>query len=233
MTKVSPVVRTLKRTANLAILCLFLALSLLGCAAPRQVKGPGGIYDFRVEPRRDGRVEVSVIVDMDDPRALERYESANQNRIATLLQSQMYSEPLYIQVTFTQPLSHEEARELAQVTSLTVENYAMVGWDSRGEPFTVIFNDSLVTGPPAEPEQALTENQVGSLEGVMVIQGMIPATEESLGMLARDSRVYLVDTTAAEVSEIVVRSRNLGNRAIESVSLPSPAWSLLRERSDR
>ena len=216
--------KTPRALTVLFTILLLLLLSAIATTASPYGKGPGGAYEYRVDNRNDGSVEVSVIANLDDPRTLERYMAANRERIETLLVRRSDT-PVYVQVTFSQPVSHEAAHQLSQATSLTVSNYAMVGVDRQGQPLTVIINDSLDAGIPIAQDLAIDENQE-VIDGIMVIQGTITATDETLGELVRNPSVYLVDTTAFEVQEAVMLSHNLGVSEIESVALPSPAWAL-------
>ncbi|MCS6844673.1 MAG: hypothetical protein NZ528_10205, partial [Caldilineales bacterium] len=58
-----------------------------------------------------------------------------------------------------------------------------------------------------------------TMAGFMVVDGVLTVSEQSLGRLLADPRVYLVDTTAYEVQKLV-------GVADAAVRLPTPFWDL-------
>ncbi len=184
-------------------------------------------YTFRVEERGDHTLEVSATLKPwpDPSAAMKRYQTANAQRTESLIKQDL-TNPIYVQVTFAHPMDWREARALAQAVDLQVDNYLMVGTGDHGEKATTIYNRSFEDAPPPSIEIG-PRGQKTTLWGVMVIQGRLPAMEASLGYLARNPNVHMVDATAVEIRHAIQRNPRWQGKEIVSISLPSPFWDIV------
>lgn len=184
--------------------------------------GPGGTYIYRVKERSDGAVEARIyVIPLLGSTAIQKYEQANAARVTALIDRG--GDPIEVQVTLRRPLPAKDVRSLATGVGLTVKDFLLVGRGPNGEKVTSIIN--------ADPSE-IPEEEVGprgqSIEylGVMILRGIVAPNPEGLGRLANDPRVYLADTTPAEVRDLIQHSPRWSGKAIESISVPAPFWEL-------
>ncbi len=184
--------------------------------------GPGGTYTYRVEERKDGAIEAKIqVIPLLGSVAMQKYEQANAARVKALVARG--GDPIEVQVTLRRPLPAEEVRSLATSVGLTVKDFLLVGKGPNAERVTSIINADLSKIPE---EEVGPRGQSIKYLGVMILRGIVAPTPEGLGKLANDPRVYLADTTPAEVRDLIQHSPRWSGKAIESVSVPSPFWEL-------
>jgi len=147
-------------------------------------------------------------------KAVQAYREANFRRSYALL-AQREPKLIYVQVTFARPVSISEAKLLVQETGFKIEDFLMAGRNSfGGKAWCVAFSDNL--DEPCDP--AL---------GIMVLNGWVETTEKGLGQWLKDERVYMVDTVAAELIEILHQKHAdiVAGREIH-VGAELPIWEL-------
>jgi hypothetical protein len=170
--------------------------------------GPGGLYEYGIARRADQPTEIHVVFDLEDQIAVERYRQASNHRALVLLASAP-GHRLWTTITFARPLPLNEMVLLLQEAKVEPVSYTQVGWTAAGER----MGSTIFAGPDFDLEKLAQEAMSASSEndpiagahtmGFMVVDGYIPISEESLGKLMADERVYLVDTTAYEVQQLV------------------------------
>lgn len=184
--------------------------------------GPGGAYIYRVEERKDGAVEARIqMIPLLDPVAMQKYKQVNAARVEALVVRG--GDPIEVQVTLRRPLPAEDVRSLATSVGLTVKDFLLVGQGPNGEKVTSIINADLSEIPE---EEVGPRGQSIEYLGVMILRGIVAPSPSGLGQLANDPRVYLADTTLAEVRNLIQHSPRWSGKAIESVSVPAPFWEL-------
>jgi hypothetical protein len=121
-----------------------------------------------------------------------------------------------VQVTFAHPIPIAEVSSLVKETGFKVQDFLMAGRNSQGGRAWCIDAVGNLDKPVCNPEL-----------GVMLLKGWVETTEQGLGRWLADDRVYMIDTTAAEVRELlaqrhaeVVAGRNI------IVGVESPFWQL-------
>ncbi len=192
--------------------------------APLFVQGETDSFRYSAQVEGADNLYVNVSIDFDNPEALKKYRQANQQRGKQLDEQNMREIP--VQITFKQPLPQVEARVLAEEVGLAVQDFTMVGHSAvskqRGGHFTLGDLDN-----PVPVEQNMGPNQEKlMLEGVMVIKGAV-ANGAGLKQLEGDKRIYLVDTSEAQVRELLQKHHRawVQNKTIV-VTVPSPFWNL-------
>lgn len=192
--------------------------------APLFVQGETDSFRYSALVEGADNLYVNVSIDFDNPDALKKYHLANQLRGKQLHEHDLRDIP--VQITFKQPLAQADARALAEQAGLTVQDFTMVGHSAvskqRGGHFTLGTLDA-----PVQVERNMGPNQEKLiLEGVMVIKGAI-ATGAGLQRLEGDKRIYLVDTSEAQVRELLQKRHQawVKNKTIV-VAVPSPFWKL-------
>lgn len=226
---------TFRRThALIAAVGMALALGLvfLGPRVASVLSGgftrpaPGGAFEYAVH-REYGSVEIDVTFSgRGDQADVQRYLDANAARAQALLRSAA-GERLRTTITFAQPLAAREVEELLRDAGVEAASYTQVGWTADGQRMaSTIFKEpgatdfdleraalEAISSDPAAPDHGAT------MAGFMVVDGVMTISEQSLGRLLADPRVYLVDTTAYEAQKLV-------GAADAVVRLPTPFWDL-------
>ncbi|MDW8317663.1 MAG: hypothetical protein RMN53_07475 [Anaerolineae bacterium] len=224
--------RYTKATIAIAAVVLVLSLGLLGPRMAAVLSGgftrsaPGGAFEYAVH-REHGSVEIDVTFSGRGGRAdVQRYLEANAARAQALLRSAV-GERLRTTITFARPLPAREVEQLLRNAGVEAASYTQVGWTAAGQRMaSTIFRDpgatdfdleraaqEAISSDPAAPDYGAT------MAGFMVVDGVLTVSEQSLGRLLADPRVYLVDTTAYEVQKLV-------GVADAAVRLPTPFWDL-------
>ncbi|MGH9878431.1 MAG: hypothetical protein ACRD5H_12410 [Nitrososphaerales archaeon] len=189
-------------------------------------RGPGGLYDYGIARRADRPAEIHVVLELEDKMAVERYRQASNTRAQVLLKSAP-GERLYTVITFAKPLPPNETVALLKEAEVEPVSYTQVGWTAAGER----MGSTIFASPDFDLEKLAREAISASSEqdplagarttGFMVVDGYITISEQSLGRLLADERVYLVDTTAYEVQQLV------GSEADGATFvLSTPFWSM-------
>ncbi len=184
-------------------------------------------YAGRVENSGDLFVYVSTA--WYDPKALQDYRAANIRRGQELI-THKEGMPVPVQITFARPQPLEEVRARVAQTGFQVESFIMVGRSTlTNQRGTYGQSNSLDGGLPI-PERELMDPATGEelvLQGLMVLQGTVPASEAGLGYWLSNPEVYLVDTSEVEVLEVVrrIHASVVADRNIQ-VAIESPFWSL-------
>lgn len=187
---------------------------------------PSGAFQYAVQ-REHGSVEIDVTFNGNGGQAdVQRYVQVNMARAQALLQSAA-GERLRTTITFAQPLAAREVEELLRNAGVEAASYTQVGWTADGQRMaSTIFKEpgatdfdleraaqEAISSDPAAPDYGAT------MAGFMVMDGFMTISEQSLGRLLADPRVYLVDTTAYEAQKLV-------GAADAVVRLPTPFWDL-------
>lgn len=200
------------------------ALAYTGTAS---YSGLNGAYKYVVAYRDSKADEVQIVLDLGDTTAVELYRQASNQRSLELLAS-VQSQRLWATITFVKPLSINEALSLAKEAGVESASYTQVGWTASGER----TGSTIFVSPDSDIEKLASQALVASsaedpifgarMAGFILVEGYITISEESLGKLLTDERVYLVDTTAHEVKNL------LGEAAHQDTvfHLPSPFWGM-------
>lgn len=225
------------RLVLIAVVACVLALALVAPQAQTLIAGrmvfEGATDSFRYGGRVENSGEVTLVVSVawHDPQALQTYLAANQRRGKELI-AQRGGALVPVQITFARPLPLEEVRALVAQTGFQVESFILVGRSTLtnqrggyGRLASSLDDDSLPSERERIVDPATGERLV--LQGFLVLEGSVPASEEGLGRWLNSPEVYLVDTSEVEVLE-VVRSAHaavVAERNIQVV-IESPFWSL-------
>ncbi|MDI7275420.1 MAG: hypothetical protein QME94_05540 [Anaerolineae bacterium] len=185
-------------------------------------------WPYVVEERPNGNLRVYVTVDMEDPSEREAY--ARQQRSAAVALARSRVGPVPVQVTFRRPLSVAEVRELAQQTGLIPEAVICEARDAAGGLCSA--GAACTEGGLEDLEERLEPGlQIRGLRlmGVMVVQGVVPASPEGVGRLAVDERVYLPDVMRYLLAHRLAPRYRVDVSKVQ-VAVPSPYWELSSER---
>ncbi len=185
------------------------------------IRGEGSAFRYAGHVLDNGMMDIGVSVDFSDPKAMQVYKEANDARARALI-ARGEAKPIWVQVTFARPLPADEVRTLVKETGFQVENYAQVGYASNGERVVHIQVGTIGDDVPDRAYDSHWKVEI-TYAGIMVLQGTVETTEEGLGRWLADERVYLMDTTAVEVRELVAQrhAHVVAGREIV-VELPSP-----------
>ena len=151
-------------------------------------------------------------------KTLQAYREANIRRNQALL-ARREPQRVYAQVTFARPIPVSEVRTLVEETGFQAEDFLMVRRPREQRSWCIGATGNLVQPFCAD---------VG-FEGVMVPKGWMETTEQGLGRWMADGRVYMVDTFAVEIRELLTQKHAdivAGRQII--VSPEYPVWELDR-----
>ena len=209
----------------------FLGLTLIAASAVNLLRKPSEAhagkpffqgetttYDYtgrELEHTGDVIVNVYYLGDGFDLEGLRAYREANIKRSHALV-AQGDARLIWVQVTFAHPVPVAEVRSLAEETGFQVQDFLMAGRNSQGGRAWCIDAVGNLDQPVCDPDL-----------GVMLLKGWVETTEQGLGRWLADERVYMVDTTAVEVRELVAQRHAdvvAGRKII--VSPESPFWLL-------
>jgi hypothetical protein len=187
--------------------------------------GPNGAYCYFVENTGEG-LDIGVTIDTRDPNAWNRYLQLNDDRNQLLIESRS-NERLFATITFSSPLPLQEVSKLLIEAQVEPVDYTQVGWTASGQRLgsTIWANpDRRIADLAVEAVTATSEDEPvagARMAGFLVVSGYIAVSDESLGKLLADERVYVVDTTAWEIQQALgPASRNA------AFSLPTPFWGM-------
>ena len=184
---------------------------------------PNNAYTYEVTERKDGSVEVEVQIEPHlSSAAFQAYVQANQERVKQILAAG--GDPIEVQITLKQPLAAPDIQKWMANVGLQVASFLVVGSGPNGEKVSSILYGDLTEVPTSE---AGPRGQAIVYDGVMVLQGKIAPTAAGLGQLVADERVYLVDTTMAEIHDLLEADSSLAGKPVESIGIPSPFWELM------
>ena len=135
-------------------------------------------------------------------------------------------ERLWTTLSFAKPLPFQAVNNLLKETGVEPVSYTQVGWTTTGERMgsTIFAGDSSDFDLEKAAREAISQDPnapdyKAQMAGFMVIEGYITISQESLGKLLRDERVYIVDTTAHEVTQLVKAGE-------ATVHLSTPFWNM-------
>ncbi len=215
-----------------ASLVFVLGLWLLGPRIVTVLSGsftqsaPSGAFQYAVQ-RGHASVEIDVTFNDNGGQAdVQRYVQVNMARAQALLQSAA-GERLWTTITFTKPLTAQEVEQLLKDAGVEAASYTQVGWTATGQRMaSTIFRDPVapdfnlkqlaqdaISSDPATPDYNTR------MAGFMIVDGVMTISEQGLGRLLADPRVYLADTTAYEVQKLVGVTE-------AAVHLPTPFWNM-------
>lgn len=180
---------------------------------------------YNVETRPSGYLRVRVNADLRDLSQRENYALAQRTAVANLLAAGQ-AEGVSIQVTFSQPISVEELRDLSTRTGLSSAHLILVAKDATGALYAIgkrAIPSAIVNVEELNPELV---SRGLSLLGVAVVQGKIRADQTGIGQLANDTRVYLADITSHTLAKEVAAKNGVSVDKVQ-VSVPTPYWDLL------
>jgi len=197
--------------------------------------------------KHTGDVFVHVYYLRGGEKAIQAYREANTRRNYALL-ARKEPKLIWVQVTFVRPIHTAEVSSLVKETGFKVQDFLMAGRNSQGGKIwfidaignleqTVCAPAEVCMGPGIEDRTAC-ERDFENL-GVMILKGWVETTERGLGRWMADERVYMIDTVAAEIMEIlaqkhpdIVAGRELISPKIEEgkkkiiIGSESPFWAL-------
>jgi len=178
------------------------------------ISSPDDSYEYAIL-REPGKPAEVIVNSPQSAKEWERYRIANLRRAKALIESGR-AERLRVTITFAQPIPLAEGRALLDAARVEeVESYTMAGYDGQGQKM-----GSGGFGPLPASMQEVTEISPGSnIKGLIVVNGYVWTTPDSLGRLLEEPRVYIADVTEYELRQLVP------GEEIE-VSLPSPFWDL-------
>ncbi|MDW8325340.1 MAG: hypothetical protein RMK99_02135 [Anaerolineales bacterium] len=223
------------RLALVAGVAFALALVLVSPRAQTLIAGrlvfEGATDSFRYGGRVEDSGDVLVYIGTNwyDPEALQAYLAANSRRGRELI-AQKQGEPVPVQITFARPQPPDKVRALVAQTGFQVESFIMVGRSTLTNRRGTYGQPNSLDGGLPIPERELIDPATGEelvFQGLMVLEGRVPASEAGLGSWLNHPEVYLVDTSEVEVLEVVrsVHASVVAERNIQ-VAVESPFWSL-------
>ncbi|RMG63970.1 MAG: hypothetical protein D6709_06815 [Chloroflexi bacterium] len=136
------------------------------------------------------------------------------------------TEVVTLQVTFNQPITLEELRDLSNRTGLSSEHVILAARDDKDQLHAI--------GQRAIPSAIVNTDELNAelnsrglrLLGVAVIRGRIVASASGLGQLANDPRIHLVDVMPHILAKELAMKQGVSVDKVQ-VSVPSPYWDLL------
>lgn len=220
------------KNKKLWIAIVFLGLILSAASAALFLQRPSEIYAgkpiFHGETatysysgevlEHTGDVLVNVYYLYGGEKGIQAYREANAKRNAALL-ARKNPQVIYVQVTFVRPIPVEEVRALVEETGFKVEDFLMAGRNDQGGRVWCIDAVGDLDQPTCDPHLGIL--------GVMILKGWVETTEQGLGRWMRDERVYIIDTVAAELSEILAQRHAdiVAGRQV-FIGSESPFWRL-------
>ncbi len=178
--------------------------------------GKTAIYEYAGKVlEHTGDVLVNVYYLRGGDKAIQAYREANIRRSRALI-AQKEPQLIWVQVTFARPIPSAEVSSLVKETGFKVQDFLMAGRNSQGGRVWCIDAIGNLDQPVCDPDL-----------GVMFLQGWVETTERGLGRWLTDNRVYIIDTIAVEINELLAQRHAdiVAGREIIIVS-ESPFWRL-------
>lgn len=204
-----------------AVVALSAAIFSLATTRPARsddtglISSPDGSYRYAIL-REPGKPAEVVVDSPQNAKEWERYRAANLRRAKALIRSDRV-ERIRVKVTFVQPIPLDEGRALLNAARMEeVESYTLAGYDSQGQKIGSTGFHPL----PATMQEVMQISPGSDIKGLIIVNGNVWSTPESLGRLLEDPRVYIADVTEYEIRQL------LPHEEIEVVALPSPFWDL-------
>jgi len=114
-------------------------------------------------------------------------------------------ERLWTTLTFVKPISLHAMRTLLQEAQVEAVSYTQVGWTTTGERMgsTIFASDNPDFDVEKATKEAISQDPNASdykaqMAGFMMVDGYLTVSQESLGQLLRDNRLYIIDTTIGD-----------------------------------
>jgi hypothetical protein len=194
---------------------LFQKLPEAYAGKPVFFRGETPTYRYSGKVLDDGNILVNVYY-LGNSATIQAYREANIQRNQVLL-ARRKPQRVYVQVTFTHPVPVPEVRALVEETGFQVEDFLMVRRPREQRSWCIEATGDLIKPFCAD----------AGFEGVMVLKGWVETTEQGLGRWIADDRVYMVDSVAVEISEILTQKHAdivAGKQIV--VSSEYPIWEL-------
>lgn len=204
-----------------------LALTTPSIAGRIQSQNKTDSFEYSIQGDKAQSIYVTVGVNMEDIGARQAYLDANVERNQKLLEDNL-DDLIPVQVTFAHPVAVANVKALVASTGFTVDSFLLVGHSTisqqRGTHIQFSSLDDSV------PEREIIDPVSGEeivFEGIMVLQGIVPANSDGLGQWMKNDSVYLLDSSEVEMSELLSRqyANEIAGKDVE-ISLPSPFWDL-------
>lgn len=192
-----------------------------------QTQGKADSFEYSIQGDKEESVYVTVGVDLDNANARQKYIEANIQRGNALIASKQ-NELVPVQITLNHPIPASEIRQLVESTGFIVDSFLLVGHSTisqqRGTYIQFSSLDELI--PEREIIDPNTSEEI-VFEGIMVLQGDVPASNDGLGQWLASDLVYLADTSEVEMRELLNmrHASEVAGKEIE-ISIPSPFWNL-------
>ncbi len=188
--------------------------------------GKADAYEYSIRGDSNSSIYVSVNVNMHNPNALKSYLEANNKRIEQLLETNEENVSIPVQITLKKPVPVAEIKEIVDSSALVVESFMLVGHSSlSNQRGTYVQFSSFDAGYPEKDLIAPDTGDEIVFEGVMVIQGKLPAP--NLPQWQTYENIYLIDTTQVELLDILARNHSAETAGKEiNIALPTPFWLL-------
>lgn len=177
-----------------------------------------GIFSYQVVRTSGDNLRVYSDVDFRDEQILAAYQFENRKQLDTLLSNEVQNSQLLVVVTFSTPLSIEEAQDLVQTAQMEVVSYGIFGriGDEVVSTYKTPLSNSIEDISLAENA---TENEV-VYDGVMTITGFV--NQNGLKVVSNHQAVSLLDLTAHSIQSEL---NDLGETIeLENFAIPNPAW---------
>lgn len=178
--------------------------------------GPEELYQYRVVETPHGKIRIRVHVNFHDPLVFERYRALNSRLAESLMGTH---EPVRVTMTFVSPHPVNAVAALLARSELTVLSYGATGRDELGDQVSVFIWPESAAVEPFPPLEGVT------LDGIMVVTGLVKPTSDGLGLLTRDPRIALLDVLATVLKQDV--EAELGKPIdVLQIHIPTPFWDI-------
>ncbi len=206
---------------------LYPAVHIQGSSSPDvQVEQDGGpvpdfrmdrdnLYRYSIDRKRSGEVYVLVDTNFNDMAVRQGYLLANSARAEALLRQA--GRPVPVTVSFARPLPVPDFEALVKATGFQADNYVLQARDLEGR----LWRHGARAKPLKDGNVVDMEQIEGSFDGVVALDGNVPATREGLGRLLEDPRVFLADVVANEVAELVSKETGVSPAKIHVQVFPA------------
>lgn len=179
-----------------------------------------GLFSYRVLRTSPDQLRVYSNVDFLDEKVLKAYQAENERELSALLLNETAGDAALVVITFTSPLSEEEAITLTENAHMNVLSYGIFGRVDSEVVSTYVFPASRTIENFAQDTRLMESVGMITYDGIMIITGLVD--KAGLQTISAYSKIGLLDLTANRIrTELSDLEETVG---LEQFAIPNPAW---------
>lgn len=177
-------------------------------------------FSYVVIYSADGQVQIRSNVDFNSREALRNYIQENDIIFDNLI-SMPPIDDIMVTVTFTDPVSINQAQQFIQESKIDLESYGIFGVSEGDVVSTYVFPlSNIIEGYPLG--EANTRYPIVRYDGIMTMTGYV--STRGLQYMKASPGIGLLDITGNIIMKEVAEMHQIELVSIQKFSTPNPAW---------